>query len=161
MGKAELKRIDWNCVEIATRALRAIRDPIDTPPWDPFVDHEPLTLAMVMAEKPISYAYDADIYRRTWQKKKTHLGRIRWLIENGWHDAVSVEVGGVFTDYYRGWLYTDGNHRVAASFLRGDKYLLCSCGGSVRRLEKMFGKYINYDKAILLPKSSKPIMSTS
>ena len=47
-----------------------------------------------------------------------HVGRVKWLMANGWVDPIEAELTNVADEWW--WPWADGNHRLAAAILRGD-----------------------------------------
>lgn len=68
-----------------------------------------------------------------------HAARIAYLVENGWPDAIEVDVGVPSMFCHVDWPVTDGNHRLAAAAYRGDVSILASVGGSLDYALELFG----------------------
>ena len=71
---------------------------------------------------------------------QAHLGRIRYLMEFGWDDAIEIDVGAPVLNYGGpAWKVTDGNHRLVAAALRGDEHILVSVAGQVDYAAELLG----------------------
>ncbi|MEP2272304.1 MAG: hypothetical protein ABJI23_13485 [Marinobacter sp.] len=76
-----------------------------------------------------------------------HAGRIAWLVENGWHDAIEIDVGVPGAPGQRDhWPVTDGNHRLAAAIIRGDDAIEASISGSIDHAHRLFMDICHLDK---------------
>lgn len=68
-----------------------------------------------------------------------HAGRIAWLMTQPVLDPIEIEVGVPEMHCYVDWIITDGNHRVAAAFLRRDRAIAAYVGGSLEYARELFG----------------------
>lgn len=69
-----------------------------------------------------------------------HAGRIRYLAESGWSDAIMLDVGIPILGYIGpDWPVTDGNHRLAAASLRGDKTIDVDVSGQLSHAADLLG----------------------
>ncbi len=69
-----------------------------------------------------------------------HVGRIKHLIENGWTDAIHLDVGTPILGYWGpSWPVTDGNHRLSAAILRGDATILVEITGQLDHAAELLG----------------------
>ena len=93
--------------------LRELWDPSECWTWQSLWIG-PITLADVEGAVPVDRPVESD------EEPIMHLGRIRWLMEHGWTDAITVEIGDTPTSVWC-WGILDGNHRVVAAILRGDE----------------------------------------
>lgn len=50
-------------------------------------------------------------------------GRIAFLAKHGWNDPIQIDVGVPALGCCVDWLVVDGNHRVAAAYIRGDSMI--------------------------------------
>lgn len=67
-----------------------------------------------------------------------HAGRIAYLIQHPAPDPILIDVG--VPGWGRvDWIILDGNHRVAAAMLRGDKQIAASVMGSLEYAHALFG----------------------
>lgn len=69
-----------------------------------------------------------------------HAGRIRYLAEHGWSDAIELDVGVPVLGYWGpDWPCTDGNHRLAAAILRRDTHILVDVAGQIDHASELLG----------------------
>lgn len=69
---------------------------------------------------------------RTDDPASRHIGRIRFLAQEGWSDAIELDVGVPVLGYPGPeWPVTDGNHRLAAASLRNDQTILIDVAGQL------------------------------
>jgi hypothetical protein len=67
-----------------------------------------------------------------------HFARIKWLMENGWQEPISIEVGIPSLGFVPEWMIDDGNHRTAAAMLMGRETIEVEFSGSVAYFEELF-----------------------
>ena len=76
-----------------------------------------------------------------------HIGRIRYLVQHGWDDAIEIDVGVPALGYPGPeWPVTDGNHRLAAAQVRGDKTIRVDVAGQTCHAARL----LRMEEAILL-----------
>lgn len=82
-----------------------------------------------------------DLYRTDTKKgfRRQHAARVAWLVLNGWSDAIYIDVGIPSMGHVPDWPLEDGNHRLAASFYRGDQTINVSIGGDLDYAEELLG----------------------
>lgn len=68
-----------------------------------------------------------------------HAGRIAFLVKNGWSDSIEIDVGIPSMRCYVDWPVLDGNHRLAAAYLRGDDQISAMIGGDLDYALELFG----------------------
>lgn len=68
-----------------------------------------------------------------------HIQRVAYFVRYGWTEAVELDVGVPHIDCALGWIITDGNHRFAASIVRGDYAIKCTIAGCVETAELLLG----------------------
>lgn len=69
-----------------------------------------------------------------------HLGRIRFLAEQGWTQAIEIDVGVPMLGYpVPDWPVLDGNHRLAAAALRNDMNIHVDVAGQVDHAAELLG----------------------
>lgn len=101
--------------DLSLELLEAL-DPSMSPPWNGMShNYDPITWDEVMSSmvvpEPLDGEDDWTLCQLNWREQ--HCGRIRWLIENGWDDAIHISM------LHAIWPIADGNHRLAAAFLMG------------------------------------------
>jgi len=67
--------------------------------------------------------------------RRDHARRVAYLAHAGWDDGICVDVG--VPDM--GCHIIDGNHRLAAAFIRGDQDILVEPCGSLDYFTELFG----------------------
>lgn len=66
-------------------------------------------------------------------------GRIAYLVKHGWDDPIQIDVGVPEFGCCVDWPVVDGNHRVAAAYIRGDSVILAEISGSVEYAKSILG----------------------
>lgn len=89
-----------------------------------------------------------------WSTAK-HIRRVAYLVRYGWKDPIEIDVGipGLHDSPYRGWIVSDGNHRLAAAVARGDENIKCNISGSIELAETLFGLVLRNENSA---KSRRP-----
>jgi hypothetical protein len=71
------------------------------------------------------------------ENRRRHIQKIAWFVKNKANEPISVDVGcealGVWADH----IISDGNHRLAAAIIRGDKTIDACVGGGVTDAKRM------------------------
>lgn len=68
-----------------------------------------------------------------------HASRIAYLVQHPSDHPICIDVGMGLPELTGAWIVTDGNHRVAAAFLRGDTHIAAYVSGAVSVIEQVFG----------------------
>lgn len=68
-----------------------------------------------------------------------HAARIAYLAQQGWTDAISIDVGVPALGHFVSWPYEDGNHRICAAIIRGDTHIEADVSGDIDHAEEIFG----------------------
>lgn len=71
-------------------------------------------------------------------ERYNHFTRIKWLMENGWQEPVSIDVGIPSLGYTPEWMIEDGNHRTTAALLLGHETIEIKFSGTVSYFEELF-----------------------
>lgn len=72
-------------------------------------------------------------------ERKEHVERVAHLVVNPTDDPIELDVGVPVLNYFPKWVVTDGNHRLAAAFYRGDETIKASITGQVDYIEDLLG----------------------
>lgn len=117
-------------ISIPVEAIRHVADPLAVSPWD-------------SVKKPISVE---EVLRAVKQKhihggtkcltRQDHVRRIAFFVECGWLDPIDIDVG---VRGYWPWPIADGNHRLAAAIVRGDREILVEIDGDLDYASELFG----------------------
>lgn len=71
------------------------------------------------------------------ENRDRHIQKVAWFVKNGFNDPIEIDVGssrlGIMVDH----LVQDGNHRLAAAIIRGDKTIKAHVGGSIEDAQGM------------------------
>lgn len=71
------------------------------------------------------------------ENRQRHIQKVAWFVKNKANEPISLEVGcealGVWADH----IISDGNHRLAAAIIRGDKTIAACVGGGVTDAKRM------------------------
>ncbi len=127
---------------VSVSRLSEICNPFVEPPWK---DVEALTVQCVLQamqdeiRQPDSYS-DGGL-SKSWTVDN-HIARIAHLAASGWSDPIEVDVGVPFLNCWVDWPVIDGNHRLAAAMVRGDKYILSSIAGSCDYMRERLGRFL-------------------
>jgi len=72
----------------------------------------------------------------TWTTEM-HAARVAYLVVNGWDDdPIDVDFGVPSLGFRVGWPIINGNHRLAAAIIRGDKSIAAAVSGEVFMIDK-------------------------
>lgn len=109
-------------------------------PWSPFENVVWRSLENPITREEIAQAIESEEFRKEPFNSNTlsslfdtpredHINRIAYLVAKGWDDEIHLDVGVPSMCCHVDWIITDGNHRLAAAFYRGDKTIDASvCG---------------------------------
>jgi len=127
---------------VSVKRLRELCDPFDTPPWEGAASltvdgvHQAMQDGFVLAQ-----AYSNGNRVSTWTVEE-HIARIAYLAKHGWEDPIEVDVGIPHMGCYIDWPVTDGNHRLAAAIVRGDKHILACVAGCTETMREELGRML-------------------
>jgi hypothetical protein len=113
--------------KLSVKELSQIWNPIEENVWD---YKKPITRWEVRREIRLSHFVSnsySDDFDGEWTRIK-HIRRIAWLVVNGWKDPIRIR-------YLKhlGIHVHDGNHRLAASLIRKDSYIMANVLGNSNR----------------------------
>jgi hypothetical protein len=77
--------------------------------------------------------------RCTERERQHHIRRVAYLVINGWHDPIDIDVGVPSLGCCVGWPIQDGNHRFYAAIIREDPFILAIISGELDYAEKVLG----------------------
>lgn len=127
--------------KVKVARLLAVCDPF-TNPWGgkPFTPDEVRQAVAEGKLKATPYSKENGAPRRggRWSRRE-HIEHIAWLVVNGWSKPVDIDVGVPSMGCTVKWPLQDGNHRLAAAHVRGDKTLPAVVSGCVQTAFKMLG----------------------
>jgi len=126
--------------------IAAMADPTDTPPWEDAGDLSPAHVAAARAEMACATPEQIVAAMNT-PGAAGHAARIAVLLDDGWSDAISIEFNYFSAEQSLNWPIIDGNHRLYAAILRGDRVILVTIGGSIETAEALLG--VNLDKILV------------
>ena len=118
-----------------TARVAALANPLTDWPWDcegPCDEGEFRALVSVAApvSTPVGRSGTA----------AEHAGRVRFLMAQGWDDPRAIAVGIPAVGYWGpSWPVTDGNHRLAAALIRGDRHVSVEVDGQLSHAAKLLG----------------------
>lgn len=121
---------------IPVRRLLNLANPVECPPWECGIllakkDVLDAVTAGDLLAKPVPIYDEGNPY--------IHARRIAWLVKHGWSDAIEVDIGIPSMGCYPEWPVLDGNHRLYAAVIRGDREILTSVAGDLGYAAKRFG----------------------
>lgn len=105
--------------------------PYENPPWE----------YSNFTEKDVILYVNNGIFEKKWDytdNRESNIARIAYFYEFGWNDPIHIDVGIPSLDYYEIKI-DDGNHRLYAAILRGDKTILADISGELDYAEELFG----------------------
>jgi hypothetical protein len=128
------------------RVLR-LANPLQSWPWDAVPTGTQCSCLadgqLVRTAQPVAAAWSGGwvgIEPGSQHEAISHLGRIRYLMERGWDDAIEIDVGIPVMQYHGPkWKVLDGNHRLAAAALRGDEHILVTVAGQLDHAAELLG----------------------
>lgn len=75
----------------------------------------------------------------TERERQYHIRRVAYLVTNGWHDPISIDVGVPSLGCCVDWPIQDGNHRFYASIIREDPFILAFISGQLNYAKEVLG----------------------
>lgn len=74
--------------------------------------------------------------------KEQHIKKISYFVKYGFNDPIHIDVGIPVLNYYRNYLVTDGNHRLASAIykldiLKEDTLVPCSITGQISYAQEL------------------------
>jgi hypothetical protein len=130
---------------IPIERVLALANPLTHWPWD---DRLPGARSNVLSgfdvfavpSLDVPWHFNMDVLPDGEKMALCHIGRIRYLLENGWTDAIDIDVGVPSMGYHGpSWPIIDGNHRLAAAALRGDSHILVDISGQLDHAARLLG----------------------
>ncbi len=67
-----------------------------------------------------------------------HAGRIAWLMIHPSQEPIEIDVGVPHLGCHVDWLVQDGNHRLAAAFMRRESSIMACVSGDLRTAHDLF-----------------------
>ncbi|WP_315836142.1 hypothetical protein [Bradyrhizobium prioriisuperbiae] len=137
----EFRLIGLDPMAVPVGKLRAISDPLLTPPW---FDRAGVRIAPIRAVE-VKLAIDrGDILPSHWGGKwsfarEDHIARIAALAVDKDPTPIDVDVGFPDHGYFAPWAISDGNHRFCAAIVRGDQFIEANVRGDTGQVEKLLG----------------------
>lgn len=142
LSDADLEKVGWH--EIPVKRLARLCDPLSC--WievdDPIKPQEVLDCIArgeeALVDTPL---WTAIVFKKTRvsaeENRLRHIQKVAWFVKNPAKDPISIEVGcarlGVRIDH----IIEDGNHRLAAAIIRGDKSIAARVGGGIDDAKEM------------------------
>lgn len=127
---------------IPVASLEAFHSPFQNDVWSCGV----VSQAMVQDAIDHGHALDHDAWatlrvpgNQNLPSQEQHAARIAYLVQHGWTDSISIDVGIPSMGYQPDWPYLDGNHRICAAIIRGDSHIEAEVSGDVDYGEELFG----------------------
>ena len=121
---------------VPVRRLLLMANPVECPPWN---CKTMLVKNDVLSAIAANALWDAPIPPDGTEDPYVHAQRIAWLVTHGWDDPIDVDVGIPGLGYCPEWPIIDGNHRLYAAVIRGDKKILASVSGDLCYAAKRLG----------------------
>ncbi len=118
------------------KKVLALANPITDPPWecglllDPSDVHDAIA-AQEMLDRPVSPSEQDNFL--------FHARRIAWLYVHGWQDPIHIDVGVPSHGCFPLWPVEDGNHRLYAAALRGDREIKAVVSGALDHAAELLG----------------------
>jgi hypothetical protein len=70
--------------------------------------------------------------------RRYHVARVAWLVLNIDSNPIDIDIGVPALGMHVDWPVTDGNHRLAAAFYRGDESILAFVSGDIEIARELF-----------------------
>ena len=137
---ADLLAEDSSILEIPLGALLEHCDPTLDDPWGCGRILKGDVLDCIEFGEPIAKMPDYD--DRLFRSYEYNVARIAHFLQSGWDELeadtepITVDIG--LAGYAPSYLIVDGNHRVAAAKLRGDRLIRVEIIGAMARAEAVF-----------------------
>ena len=138
---------DSNILEIPLEALLEYCDPTLDDPWSCGRISKDDVLDCIEFGETISKMpdYDSELF----DSYEYNVARIAHFLQSGWSELeddtepITVDIG--LAGYVPNYLIVDGNHRVAAAKLRGDKHIRVEIIGDMAKAEAVFLHNVHLD----------------
>lgn len=128
--------------QIPVAAIEAFRSPFQNDVWRCGVVTK-LMVEQAIAEGSALGYYDWKALGQTSPdnipSQAQHAARVAYLVQYGWTDAISIDVGVPSLGHFIAWPYEDGNHRICAAIIRGDQYIAAEVSGDIDHAAEIFG----------------------
>ena len=116
--------------------------PLDRPFWTP----KAVTTDQVLIAVAMGRLRSAPVLELTpdWDQEERHAERIAWYVVHGLSatDFLEIDVGVPALGQRNGEPVVDGNHRLAASLIRGESSVACSISGQAAEVRRLFGRKV-------------------
>ncbi len=112
-------------------------NPMNQAPW-PGVDIITIEDVLTRVFSPLPLNSDP-FTGQTWGKDQ-HIARIAYFVDRGWSTPIQIDVGcPSFPGFRYKWLVDDGNHRLCAAIVRGDRYIDADISGERKYATELLG----------------------
>lgn len=135
--------------QIPIAALEAFQTPFDNDVWRCGVVSKQMVQIAIEQGQSLDHGAWAALKTPEGQCLATqdqHAARIAYLVQNGWDDAISIDIGIPSMGYQPEWPYLDGNHRICAAVMRGDTHIEAEVSGDVDYAKELFGVSIEEEQ---------------
>lgn len=120
---------DEHVFTVPVKALAAIYNPIEHPPWIGIDRIDPADIAQAITSKKLDKRFSNSV-SYSGQSKEYHIQRIAYLVFNPDSEPLIVE------PYRNEFDVVDGFHRLAAAIYRGDPTIKVAFGGTAKQLRQ-------------------------
>ncbi|MBR1216515.1 hypothetical protein JQ557_00825 [Bradyrhizobium sp. U87765 SZCCT0131] len=137
----EFKLVGLDTMAVPVKNLRAIGDPLLTPPWG---DRCGRPIAQICIDEVESAIAKGDISPVHWAKnwsfsRGQHIARIAALVVDPDATPIEVDLGFPGHGYFPPWPIFDGNHRFCAAIVRCDQFIVANLRGDAEHIEGGLG----------------------
>jgi hypothetical protein len=137
----EFQLIGLDPMAVPVAKLRAISDPLATPPW---TDRAGAQIAPIHIAEVRSSIDRGEFLTSHWGRKwsfarEQHIARIAALVVDPDPTAIDIDLGFPDHGYFAPWAIPDGNHRFCAAIVRDDQFIVASIRGDVGQVKKLLG----------------------
>jgi hypothetical protein len=126
-------------VEVEVGRILKVNNPLITPPWPGLskITEEEVSVA-IQQGAPDVFKFPRNS-RRVSHTRAYHVGRVAHFVVYGWSDAIQIDLGVPSLACQPKWIVVDGNHRLAAAYLRGDTLIEVDVSGEVKYAKDLLG----------------------
>lgn len=136
-------------IQLPIKKIEEISSPFENDVWDCGIVSKEMVLHAFKNELALDHVQWATLHLPTTERGLTatldgitvqdHAARIAFLMREGWSDPVEVDVGVPSQNYFPVWMWTDGNHRIAAAIMLAHETISAEIAGDLDYAEEIFG----------------------
>lgn len=135
--------------KLSVQILENLGSPFENDVWDCGIVTKQMVTDAVEQESLLGHEEWATLHLPTAERGPTatldaitplhHASRIAFLMKAGWADPMDIDVGIPSMDCYPTWMWSDGNHRLAAAIMLNHQNIEANVAGDLDYASELFG----------------------